>query len=828
MSARPKFAEQLSRQRSMADHIPFSNHVSPTTLVTRDGDLMRIWKVTGISFETVDAEDIALRKEQTNTLLRAISSNNVAIWTHTVRRQTTDRLEGHFDNDFCREFDKKYYDSFEGYRMMANELYLTLIYRPAPGRLEKAARRATRRTQAELEHDLRAGIEHLDELALQVEANMRRYGLEALSTYVDESTGALCSTALQFLNYLLSGVWQKVRVPKAPLYEYLGNAWVFVGAETIELRSPTRTRFAQGLDFKDYTAHTEPGLLNGLMYESFEFVMTQSFSFMAKHKGKTFLERQQRQLQNTEDGSATQIKEISDALDQLLQGQFAMGEYHFSLLIFGDSVEQVKKYRASAMAVIQDQGFIAALVNTATDAAFYAQLPGNWSYRPRVAGLTSLNMAGLASFHNFYSGKRNGNPWGDALTLFKTPSGQPLYFNFHFAKGDEDQYDKKVLGNTRIIGQSGAGKTVLMGALLAQSQKYKATSPNGYTDVFFDKDRGAELLIRAMGGKYLAIMNGQPTGLNPFQIEATEENILFLERLVKVLVSGTPENPQTVSTADEERITHAVRTVMRMPKELRRLSLIPQNITEGGSEADRSNSLVKRLKKWCVGGPQAWVLDNPVDMIDFSTHSTYGFDGTDFLDNADVRTPISMYLLHRMESVIDGRRFVYYMDEAWKWVDDEAFADFAGNKQLTIRKQNGLGVFATQMPSSLLKSKVASELVQQVATEIYLPNPKANFKEYTEGFLVTKAEFQIISSLVEESRMFLVKQGHLSVLGHLDLTGFDDELLIFSGSLDNSELLAEIIAELGTDDPAAWRPVFLQRVRARKAANDAKKQGRSS
>ncbi|MBD4223050.1 type IV secretion protein C, partial [Xanthomonas citri pv. citri] len=90
------------------------------------------------------------------------------------------------------------------------------------------------------------------------------------------------------------------------------------------------------------------------------------------------------------------------------------------------------------------------------------------------------------------------------------------------------------------------------------------------------------------------------------------------------------------------------------------------------------------------------------DQIDFTTHTTYGFDGTDFLDNEDVRTPISMYLLHRMESVIDGRRFIYWMDEAWKWVDDDAFSDFAGNKQLTIRKQNGLGVFATQMPSSLL------------------------------------------------------------------------------------------------------------------------------
>ena len=180
-----------------------------------------------------------------------------------------------------------------------------------------------------------------------------------------------------------------------------------------------------------------------------------------------------------------------------------------------------------------------------------------------------------------------------------------------------------------------------------------------------------------------------------------------------------------------------------------------------------------------------------------------------------------MYLLHRMDSVIDGRRFMYFMDEAWKWVDDEAFSEFAGNKQLTIRKQNGLGVFATQMPSSLLKSKIASSLVQQVATEIYLPNPKADFHEYTEGFKCSVAEFEIIRSMGEESRMFLIKQGHTSMIGMLDLGGFDDELAILSGSLDNNELLDEVISEVG-DNPNDWLPVFHERRKARVASSKLK------
>jgi len=833
MSARPKYFDQIKNERGCSPFVPYSSHVSPNTIVTTDGDFVRIWRIAGISFETAEADDIFLRKDQLNTLLRSLSSNNVALWTHNVRRRTSDRLKGVFDNDFCRAIDKKYYDSFTGYRMMANELYLTVIYRPNPSKFAKALSRSGRRSIAEILKEQKASIRKLDELAFQVEASLRRYGtdektgIEALRTYEDEN-GALCSSALEFLNFLISGEWQKVRVPSGPLNTYLGTAWVFVGTETIEIRSPTKTRFAMGIDFKDYAAHTEPGILNDLMYEDYEYVITQSFSFMNKHKGKEFLERQQKQLMNAEDGSATQIEEMTHAIDELIQGKFVMGEYHYSLMIFGETTEKVRRNATAAMTILQNRGFLSALISTATDAAFFAQLPCNWNYRPRVAGLTSKNFAGLCSFHNFRAGKRDGNPWGQAVTLFKTPSGQPLYFNFHYSKGDEDSYDKKVLGNTRVIGQSGAGKTVMLNMLLCQVLKYKPQSPVGFSTVFFDKDRGAELLIRSIGGKYLAIRNGLPTGLNPFQIEETETNILFLEKLVRVLVSA---NDERVTTSDDARISHAVRTVMKMDKHLRRLSVVLQNITEGGSKADKENSIAKRLARWCVDdgqgrkGPLWWVLDNEVDNIDFTTHTVYGFDGTHFLDNADVRTPISMYLLHRMDSIIDGRRFIYFMDEAWKWVDDEAFAEFAGNKQLTIRKQNGLGVFATQMPSSLLKSKIAASLVQQVATEIYLPNPKADYSEYTDGFKCTPSEFEIIKAMSEESRMFLVKQGHQSMIGRFDLSSvyddngnkiinFDDELAILSGSSDNIELLDDILAEVG-EDPEIWVPLFHERRKAR-------------
>lgn len=819
--AKARYAKVTNGERGLAAFVPYSTHVGPNTVVTKDGEYMRTWRVEGITHETADPEDIQIRMDQLNTVLRAIGRSQVALWVHNVRRKVTDRLESKFDNEFCRQFDKKYYDAFNGVRMMANEIYFTLVYRPILSRAEKAAVRASRRKPEQLLEDQQAAMFELDAFASQVEASLNKYGLEPLGEY-DHPRAGKCSSLLEFFNFLLSGEWQPVKLLPVRLdgflANYLGTAQVFVGTETIEIRGPARSRFAQCIDFKDYPEFSEPGLLNDLMYEPYEYVMSQSFSFMSRADGTKFLKRQQSQLRAAEDGAGSQIAQISHAIDALVGGQFAMGEYHFSLMIFADDRKELSGYVSSAYQKLQDCGFLAAKVSTATDAAFYAQLPGNWKYRPRLARITSINFAGLASLHNFGAGKRNGNPWGEAVTLLKTPSMQPFYFNFHASREDEDAFDRKLLGNTRVIGASGTGKTVLMGVLLAQLQKYKATAPNGFSTVFFDKDRGAELLIRAIGGKYLAIKNGEPTGFNPFQMEPNERNIQFLESWVADRCRGDDpgEARERLSAEDQGAISHAVRTVMRMPRQYRSLTTVEQNLPEGLTRDERSNSLSRRLQKWCRGGTLGWVADCDDDQVDFTTHDNYGFDGTAFLDNKLVCTAISSYLLHRMEEVIDGRRFAYFMDEAWKWVDDEAFATFAGNKQLTIRKQNGFGVFATQMPSSLLESKIGSALVQQVATEIYLPNPRADHGEYINGFKVTEAEFQMIREFDEDSRLMLVKQGHRSAVATLDLRGFDDELAILSGSTDNIELLDAVLADVG-EDPADWMPEFKRRLEARRA-----------
>jgi type IV secretion system protein VirB4 len=250
-----------------------------------------------------------------------------------------------------------------------------------------------------------------------------------------------------------------------------------------------------------------------------------------------------------------------------------------------------------------------------------------------------------------------------------------------------------------------------------------------------------------------------------------------------------------------------------LPPALRRFSALRQNLPKNGD-----NSLYERLGRWCQGGALGWVFDEADDQVgDLSSSGVVGFDITDFIDLPEVRTPVMMVLLQTMEELVDGQRLIYVISEFWKALDHDIFSDFARQKQKTIRKHNGLGIFDTQSPSDVLRHPIGRTMVEQSVTKIFLANPHAVRSEYVDGFGLSEAEYEIVRSLsAHGGRRFLVKQGHSSAICELDLTGLDDFVTVLSGTTDNVALLDRLRERHG-DDPFRWLPELRREVQDRRA-----------
>ena len=793
-------------QISAQDYIPFGAHVAPGVISLRgSGDLVATWRLSGLSFETRDEPDILAGKAGLVNLMRGLNGGPFALWTHKIRRQVHERLDGRPDVAFAAGLDAAYAARFDGHRQMRTELYLTLIWRPDAGRLSHPFGRwfgSDQKTLAEIVARESAALDTLEDAARMVERALQPYRPRRLST--ENKDGAQVSEMLTLFGYLINGVWEPVPLQGASIHRYLPASRLHFGDHNgrVQIVHPDGQRFAGLLDIQDYPKWTESGMANGLLYSDFEFIETQTFSILNRRDAQGALERQRGHMHAAEDASSSEIHEITDALDELMSGQMELGEYHYSLAVLAQTPDDLSRHLAEARAVLQDQaGLRMAIVDVVPEAAWFAQLPGNWWLRPREAKLTSRNFAGLAPFHNFETGKRFGNPWGEAVALFQTPSGQPYYFNFHVSPDGQDSTGAALPGNTFICGTTGSGKTVLQTALLAFSLKYPKLRA-----VCFDKDRGMEIAIRALGGGYQALARGEPTGFNPFQLPPSEDNLRFCERLITLLAG------EGLSVRQQAELTTAVRTVMseQVSKGARCLSIICQTLSGVGDD-----TLPARLGKWLRGGTLGWVFDNDADTLDFERCALNGFDYTDFLDDPEIRTPVMAYLLHRTEALIDGRPFIYVMEEFWKPLMDPHFSEFALNKQKTIRKQNGLGIFVTQSPSDVLTDPIGKTMVEQSVTQIYLPNPRADRADYVGGFKLTDAEFEVVRHLGETSRTFLVKQGQTSAICRFDLSGLDDYLAVLSGTTESVLLLDDIRARHG-DDPDQWLPVFFDRNRRRR------------
>lgn len=803
----------LQSETPVSHYIPYSHHVTPTIISTKNGDYLSVWRIKGRSHQSAPFEEIFTWTRELNNVMRGIGGAHMAFWSHIVRRRVYEYSESTFENCFCRELDARYRASFVDYNLMVNDLYLTVLYRPV---VDKVLSFLSSRENKHVSFEGRRArqdmhLKALEDINRTIGASFRRYGGQLLGIY--DHKGHSYSSAVEFLARLLNGEHHPMPVSRDYLCEsmVLNRPLFSTWGELGELRTAQTQnvkRFGM-LEMVDYSDGTEPGQLNGLLELPFEFVLTQSFSSLSRHAAKGFLERHKQLLLDSKDVAYQQIQDIDEALNQLISGQFVMGEHHGTLMVLGQEAEQVRDHLALARSTLLDVGIISKVVDLALECGFWAQLPGNWAYRPRFSPLTSLNFLCFSPFHNFMNGKPNGNPWGPAVTILKTVSGTPLYFNFHASKVGEDSFGQRLLGNTIMIGKSGTGKTVTLGFLLAQAQKYKPTV------VAFDKDRGMEIVIRAMGGRYLPLKTGAPSGFNPLQLESTPNNMQFLKQFIRQLISCGGEK---VTHGDEEEINHALQTLLLFDRHLRRLSLLLQSLPNPNSFCENDGkethpTVHARLLKWCEGGEYGWLFDNAEDALNLNTHQLYGFDITEFLDHPETRGPTMMYLVFRTEAMIDGRRFIYVFDEFWKALSDPYFEDLAKNKQKTIRKQNGIFVFATQEPSDALESPIAKTLVQQCATSIFLPNPSADYEDYTQGFKLTDAEFDLIRNLGEDSRRFLIKQGGDSAIAQLNLQGFDEELLVLSGTPDNAQLVEDIIAEVG-EDPDVWLPIFYQRARS--------------
>ena len=772
------------REVAVGDRLPYLDAVDEVTLRTRDGLLIQTLHLAGFPSETAPDEELNYRKAIRETALRGAATSRLAIYHHVVRRRVTPQFGPGPEEAFCAKLDADWRARLEGRQLYVNDIFLTFVRRPLQGGagfLERLFRQPGAKS-AEMERELR----QLHATREAFAAVLAPYGPRTLSLY-DGPGGALRSEPCEFLSLLVNGDLRPVLAPSGDVGQALGVRRLSFGLDAMEFGpAATPGGFGAIVSLKDYPARTAPGLLDGVLRLPMELVLTESFAFVERQASLDRMGLALRRLRAADDDAYSLRTELAQARDDVGAGRTAYGEHHLTILAKADSLDELDGAVADVQSALAEAGAIAVREDTNLEPAFWAQFPGNLRFVARKALISASNFASLASFHNHPTGQPDGNHWGPAIAVMETTAFGPYYFNFHNAD----------LGNFTLIGPSGSGKTVLLTFLLAQAERLKPRI------AYFDKDRGAEPFIRAIGGRYDVISPGEPTGFNPLALADTPANRAFLADWVAQLLTT---DGASLDAEDRAMIAEAVDANYAQRPSHRRLRYLRELFR--GARRPHAGDMAARLGAWCDDGEHAWLFDNETDRLDIDSRIV-GFDMTRLLDSPIIRTPAMMYLFHRIEQRLDGSPAIIVVDEGWKALDDAAFVRRIKDWEKTIRKRNGLVGFCTQSASDALESQIASAIIEQAATQIFFPNSRAKPSDYVEGFGLTEHELELVRTLPDTSRCFLIKRGDHSVVARLDLSGLAGELAVLAGTERNIRRLEALRAQLG-EEPGAWLEPFM-------------------
>ena len=773
------------------DFVPYATHWDPYTIVTKNGEVLQSIKITGFAHEQLSQEDDEddLRSKIREAVLTCVDSTQYAVWIHTIRRKTNLQTPGAYKRDFAGYLNRFWNDRNDWEHQFTNEVYVTVVREGQSASLIDPLG-FMRGILPRL--DMRHRERFIDESAKKLNAVITKmlpvlqsYGAKRLG--ISKRNDGYYSDFCGFLGKLVTLLDIDFPVSDVDLSHMLTDYDVTFGFNAMEvrMRSDGRRRFGAILTVKEYRELAIESL-DRILQMPAEFIITQSFDFVnAPYALKKYnYQKELFQISRTE--ALLEKTGLQDIIASDTGNKTDYCLHQMNVFMLADSLRSLESGIGKAVAGLASLGMTPLREDIKFEECYWAQLPGNFEFIRRTRPLNTRRVGGFANLSNFPAGKKEGNHWGPAVTTFHTAARTPYFFNFH--EGDN--------GHTTIIGPEGAGKTVLMNFLLAQSFKYEGRI------FFFDGDRNSEIFLRSLGGSYYSLWPSAETKpyakitLNPFQLDDNPGNREFLRNWLLSLTGK--QDSKLLEVCDR-----AIDSVMQRPKPERQLRLCVEAVNAQDPAA------AALFEIWLDKGEFAGLFDHKEDSLQLSDR-VCGFDMAGIIQRQPTMVPVVSYLLHRIMLTLDGSPTIVAMTEAWALLDNPLFSSRLKEWLDMLRANNALAILATEHVEEARGSSINASLFDNIATQIYLPDEAAD-NTYAEAFGLSEKEISYLTVMNTEDRHFLLKKGSSSIVAELNLNGMSDIIAVLSSTEPHLELMEKVIAEHGVQS-SHWMPKFLEKL----------------
>lgn len=791
--------------------IPFVCHYNPNTILTKNGELVKIIRITGFGDESMMSQVSSMRDNIRSAIVNHIPNKQYAFWFHTIRRKKDINPKGNFDEFFPNQLDKEWNQKNNWSSQYVNELYITIIAEGLDTSIANSKsffRSFSQKITASLHHEyLEESNKKLTKIVNNILADIEEYGAELLG--LKEDNGILYSQPMHFFGKIMNLYEEKYPLTVNDMSQELASHKIAFGTRVIEVIGAENKHFAAMLSIKEYREVSSEAL-DYVLQLPFEIIVTQSFDFTFSNKEIEPYEYQNYILEVSGDeafrlmigadkfiahndkwhvSDKTKKEEREDIEQQesekLLSNDF--GKLQTTFMIIAENKEELEEDVKKAMMQFNLIGFAVVREDVFSEHCFWAQLPANFQFLRRQKVIPSLKMAGFAALHSFPSGSLSGNHWGTAVTVLSTILKTPYFFNFHHND----------LGHFLVLGPKNSGKTTLINFLLAQARRFKNKL------FYFDINHQSECFIKALGGDYynvsLDINKKNILSLNPLLLEKDQDAQEFTTTWFKTLLAFSK---YPIPHQELDLISYVVAEIFK--------SNVSDFLTAiEYFNNDQTKTIYERLQIWKKENlKHLFGAEKDINLID---NSVIAFDFSDIIQQKPIAIAIFTYLIYKIEETLRGNPAIIVLSEAWNLINNKIFAPQIIEFLARMRSRNCVVIFECGNIEEATASEIIFDIRKNIAGEIYTPNKECG-EDYSSVFGLDDEEIEMVRTMNINSGHFLLRQQSETIISSFELEDLSKTKRILSAD-EISRLILNEIENSNSDsetkiDPAIWIPQF--------------------
>lgn len=719
-------------------------------MANKDGSLQTSWKYRGPDLDSTEKGQLSIITIQLNKLLMSLDSNWI-LYFEAQRNPSYDyALSTHFPDPVSQIIDDERRRIFSSGNYYESDFYFTLYWLPRLDNEDKLkdmfieGKRLNINTLDEKIESFMVVIERIFSAFAAV-----RIPVQILDT--DET--------LSYLHSTISDRNEAIKLPEknmlmdhflydTPLY---GGLEPRIGKKHIRVVSPL-----------NYPTSTFFGMFDMLNTFNFCYRWSVRFASMSKKDNYTILDSFNRRWssklqplmtqivdkitgtptnpQNNNKNAAIKVSESKDAIDSVEQDITRYGFYTTCIVITDEDSEAADEKAKIVYNLLNNRGFEAQIETVNALDAWMGCIPGAVAHNERQPIISCANLVHMMPLSAVWAGpRRNEHLNGPSLLYTRTSGNTPFRLDLHI--GD--------VGNTFIVGPTGAGKTVLLNMIEASFRKYKDA-----TIFVFDKKASSIALTYGVGGNFYDIGNKHAKiSFRPLaDIDDENELAWAQEWLINFVL-----NENIIATPEiKTLIRRSLSSVAAMPRNQRTITLFVQNLQD--------QKLKEVFYPLCLddsrGGKGEFgdIFDSEdEESLAFSSWQTFEMDY--LMKTPSIVGPTLLYLFHKIDKIINkgSKPSLIVLDECWAFFDNPIFHKKIKEWLKEVRKCNAIIVFATQSPTDIVKSSIFDAVIDSCVSRIFLPNDKAveqNVRPYYETFGLNSREIYTIATATPKSQYY--------------------------------------------------------------------------